>query len=77
MGSKLNGLSGRVSFLRKFKKVLMNKFDISAELQNKPSDHAKGSDVCVLIKSHAISGAKKSTVLDLLDSGASNYFISK
>jgi len=52
----------------------MKKFDISDELQNKPSAHAKGSDVRVHIASHE---KKQSTVLGLLDTGASNNFITK
>ena len=52
----------------------MKNFDISDELQNKPSAHAKGSDVRVLIASHE---KKQSTVLGLLDTGASNNFITK
>jgi len=58
--------------------VAMKKFDISDNLQDKPSDHTKGSDVRVLIESHNSSGTKKqSTVLGLLDTGATNNFISK
>ena len=54
--------------------IVMKKFDISDELQNKPSAHAKGSDVRVLIASYE---KKQSTVLGLLDTGASNNFITK
>jgi len=58
--------------------VAIKKFDVPDNVQDKPSDRPKGSDVRVLIESRSSFGIKKkSTVLGLLDTGASNNFISK
>ena len=58
--------------------AVMKQFDISDNLQNKLSVQAKGSGVRLLIVAHDSSRAKKqSTVLGLLDTGATNNFISK
>jgi len=58
--------------------AVVKQFDTSDNPQNKSSVQVKGIDIRVLITAQNSSRAKKqSTVLGLLDSGATNNFISK